>query len=103
MGRFPHESKVTVDNASVDGFEESEQTPATSSSKLFGFARRSSMSENYSRYSNDQNVVTGFKFCEGDDRYFATTNDAGVFRKVIVGTEKYRGSAVFSHGRIGLP
>ena len=57
------------------------------------------MAENYSRYSNDRNVVTWFKFYEGD----ATTNDAGVFRTVTAGTAKYSGSAYFSHGRMGLP
>ena len=45
-------------------------------------------------------VVTRLKFYEGDDRYFATTNDAGVSRTVIAGTAKYDGSAYFSHGRL---
>ena len=88
-------------HASAVGFEESEQTPA-SSPKLFGFAWRFSIAENYSRYSNDWNVVTWFKFYEGDDRYFATTNDAGVFRTLIVCTLKCSGCVYLSHGRVGL-
>ena len=42
-------------------------------------------------------------FPESHGRYFAATNDAGVFRTVIAVTAKYSGSAYVSHRRICLP
>ena len=67
------------------------QTLASSSSKLFGSAWRFWTAENSSRCSNDGNVVTRLKFHEGDDMYFATTNDAGVIRTAIAGTTTHSG------------
>ena len=56
------------------------------SHRLRGSAWRFWTAENSSRCSNDENVVTRLKFYEGDDMYFATTNDAGVFGTAIAGT-----------------
>lgn len=52
---------------------------------------------------NNWNVVTRLELCEGDDRCFAATDDAGVFHTVVAGTAKQSGSVYFSKGRICLP
>ena len=86
------------------GRERTRQTPASSSSKLVGFAGRSFDSKGSPVVvPNNWNVVTRLEFSEADDRCVAATEDAGFFHTVIVGTAEHSGSVYFSQARICLP